>query len=135
MVKKVLVCIAELTWSQGGHPERGERYWYYVDDGKSSCFTNKGCTSIKELAEQLHEGILLSEPLSPKDRLVYEPRTNSEMLYVDGFFGRSAIPSEGYYYESLSRRQIKQLEKHLARLRESEKLIEKAIVWRELIIY
>jgi hypothetical protein len=117
MGKEVLVCIAELVWSGSGSPERGDRYFYYVDDGKKCVYSNKECVSIKELAEELNEGIFLSGPLTSEDKIIYEPPVPAVMTYVDGFFGRPAIPSEGYYYKPLKEKQIEQLKKHLARLR------------------
>jgi hypothetical protein len=116
MSREVLVCIAQLVWPK---PCRGEKYWYCIDDGQYRSLSNMECTTIKELAEEL----LLSGPLSPQDKIIYKPPVDEEMTYADGYFGRRAVAAEGYLYKPLKRKQIKQLENHLARLRRAGKPI------------
>ena len=114
MGKKILICLARLTWSNP-YNVRGEKF-YYVNDGRECFLSNTEFTTMKELAEELHEGIGLSGPLSPGDKIIYKPQTDSETIWADGYFGRPAIPAEVYCYESLKRKLRKELESHLTRL-------------------
>ena len=115
MGKEVLVFIAKLVWTNPQNYVRGEKY-YCIDDGKVRHFSNIKCT-MEELADTMHKGRYLSEPVYPQDKIIFKPPCKAETIYGDGYFGRPLVPSRVYCYESLKRKQIKQLENHLARLR------------------
>lgn len=110
MERDVVVCLAELVWTSSGAPNRNERHWFYVADSKTGCYSNRKCTTIKELADSL-----------AGHNISYEPHKPAEILFGDGYFGRPAIPSAGYIYRPLSRRQRETLERHLARLQKNIK--------------
>lgn len=117
MVKDVLVCIARHVWSNP-YNVRGEKY-YYLDDGKSCVLSNVTCTSIKDLAKDMHTGLGISGPVFPQDNIIYKPFVEAETIYADGYFGRPLVPADVYRYEPLKRKQRKELEKHLKGLRKT----------------
>lgn len=110
--RSVLVCNAKLVWTPSSSPN--EHYILVTDTGRDGSYlTNRECASFEEIAEEI-----LS--LGADFKIVYEPGVPMEMLYVDGYFGRPLIPVEGYQLSKLNRRQVKELETHLSRLKQQQ---------------
>jgi len=82
MENEVLVCLADLAWTANGPPENDERHWFYVEKGKNVSYSNRECTTLREIAKELVDC-----------KIIYEPPVEAEILFVDGYFGRPATPS------------------------------------------
>ena len=110
----VLVCLAELVWKATGPPEKDERRWFYVDDGENGIYSNRDCTTLRDVAKDLANMDISSE------KIFYEPPKVAEILFIDGYFGRPGVPDVGYFYRALNEKQRKTLEKHLARMKDKK---------------
>jgi hypothetical protein len=113
--RQILVCMAECTWTPHGLPDKGDRKFYYVDYGNKGSYTNVSWATLTELAHQ----IVSCGELSSQDTITYEPPKKAEMYFGDGYFGRPAIPAEGYLFKPLRKKQMETLSRQIAKFRKS----------------
>lgn len=108
--RKVLVCRAKQVCTGDCAVFRNNKY-FYVNDGRTGCFTKR---DLNDLAYDLHFGIGFSAPVKSED-IIYKPEKTAQIYYVDGYFGRPAIPAAVHIFSPLSRKEIKKLKQILSK--------------------
>ncbi len=108
----ITICNATLVWRNQSEPPNTS--FVYVSDGSKEHWTQAG---LDRLASFLIRRAFLFNHEGKEAEMNYVAPRGTDLICLDGYFGRAPIPAEVYQYSNFNPGQIEELETHLAELK------------------
>ena len=116
--KEIIVGIAKHVWSNPDRIFNGDKF-YFTISLRSEHHLNIKSTSLEQLAKSICDDIGYVS-FGNEFEIKNAQGRSAEMHFLDGYFGRPLVPAHVYTYEPLKRKQFKELQSHLEKLRKKD---------------